>query len=114
MSANRKTASRRSLRNPTDLFGSGGCDSSSVLPLPAPAEQTQRAEAGGEEWERGGQWGFVSGIVETEAFTATQWTIADGEICWKLSIQYRSRYAYLPSHHPPNCVANFRGVACLP
>jgi hypothetical protein len=31
------------------VLGSGGCDSSDVLPLPAPAEQTYRAEAGGEE-----------------------------------------------------------------
>ena len=28
------------------------------LPLPAPAEQTQRAEAGGEEWKGGGGWGL--------------------------------------------------------
>ena len=27
------------------------------LPLPAPPEQTQRAEAGGEEREGGGKWG---------------------------------------------------------
>jgi hypothetical protein len=45
----RKTARRRSFRNRR----SGGCERSSVLPLPAPAKQTQRAEAGGEEWECG-------------------------------------------------------------
>ena len=28
-----------------------------MLPLPAPAEQTQGAEAGGEEWEGGGKRG---------------------------------------------------------
>jgi len=28
-------------------FGSDGCDGSSALPLSAPAEQTQRTEAGG-------------------------------------------------------------------
>jgi hypothetical protein len=32
-----------------------GCNWRSVLPLPAPAEQTQHAKAGGEEWECGGQ-----------------------------------------------------------
>ena len=51
--ANRKTASRRSLRNPIRCFDQAA-DACS-LPLPAPAEQTQRAEAGGEEWECGGQ-----------------------------------------------------------
>ena len=44
-------------RNPVKTISplSGGCDSSSVLPLPAPAKQTQRAEAGGEERESGGK-----------------------------------------------------------
>ena len=31
------------------------CECSGVLPLPAPAKQTQRAETGGEEREGGGQ-----------------------------------------------------------
>ena len=32
--------------------------SGDLLPLPAPSQQTQRAEAGDEERECGGQWGF--------------------------------------------------------
>jgi hypothetical protein len=32
-----------------------GCSECSVLPLPAPPKQTHNAEAGGEEWERGGE-----------------------------------------------------------
>ncbi|GEM_PF-6643695 len=51
----RKTASRRPLQNQDQVFGSGGYNG--VLPLPAPAKQTQRAEAGGEERESGGQGG---------------------------------------------------------
>ena len=45
--ANRKTASRRSLRNPISCFRSGGdrCG----LPFPPPPQQTQRAEARGEK-----------------------------------------------------------------
>ena len=31
--------------------------SGGLLPLPPPAQQTQRAEAGGEEWECGREWG---------------------------------------------------------
>jgi hypothetical protein len=33
--------------------------SDNTLPLPAPAEQTQHAEAGGEERECGGEWNGV-------------------------------------------------------
>ena len=46
------------------------------LPLPAPAEQTQRAEAGGEEWESGGErrWDRLAGdaLVRTEAESNTE------------------------------------------
>ena len=38
-----------------DLMLRSGCECSSVLPFPAPAQQTQRAEAGGEERESSGQ-----------------------------------------------------------
>jgi hypothetical protein len=37
-----------------------GCDCCGVLPLPAPAEQTQRAEAGGKERKGGGKWRTAS------------------------------------------------------
>ncbi len=37
------------------VFLLGGCASGGVLPLPAPAKQTHRAEAGSEEWEGRGQ-----------------------------------------------------------
>jgi hypothetical protein len=33
-----------------------GCECKSLLPLPAPAEQTQRPETGGEECRRGREW----------------------------------------------------------
>ena len=44
---NRKAASRRFADIP--IYWSGVGKRSSVLPLPAPAKQTHRAEAGGEE-----------------------------------------------------------------
>jgi len=37
------------------VISSGDC---LRLPLPAPAEQTHRAEAGGEEWECAGKWDY--------------------------------------------------------
>jgi hypothetical protein len=35
--------------------GSGGCNSSGIPSLPPPTKQTHHAEAGGEEWQSGGQ-----------------------------------------------------------
>jgi hypothetical protein len=35
------------------MFLSGGCECSGVLALPAPSKQTQRPDAGGEQWESG-------------------------------------------------------------
>src|SRR5712672_3464645 len=57
--ANRKTASRRSLRNPIRCFGSG-CDSSR-RPLPSPpaeqaaASEDQAGQAGAEDWAGDGR-----------------------------------------------------------
>jgi hypothetical protein len=64
----RKTASRRSLRNPIRYFDQAAA-TAAALPLPAPAGQTQGAEAGGEEWE-GGRQGtgikFDRNIIQSE------------------------------------------------
>jgi hypothetical protein len=46
----------RPLRNPDQVFGSGGCGRSGLHTLPAPAkQQAYHTEAGGEERERGGR-----------------------------------------------------------
>jgi hypothetical protein len=56
MSANRKTASRRSLRNPTDLFGSGGCESSRALLRPAISKEAEAGKAAQHEEPRRREW----------------------------------------------------------
>jgi hypothetical protein len=56
MSAYRKTASAAVYPKSDQVFLSGGCECSSVLPLRAPTKQAHRAEAGGEKGESGWQW----------------------------------------------------------
>jgi hypothetical protein len=57
------------------VFGLGDRDSTRHrLPLPAPAEQTNRANAGGEKWESGGGWGnhVGTGVRRSNIFIAVQ------------------------------------------
>ena len=50
------------------VFRSGGC----LLPLPAPAEQTQRAEAAGEEWQGSRQGVAAVPITSVAGSVATK------------------------------------------